>query len=466
MPIDEDQYFSVSELNQFIKGVVNSAFPQTVWVCGEIQGFNRNKNKSHIFFELIEKDKESKEVKSRIGLVLFAGRKGYIQKVLTKADNVFELRDDIEVKFECKVDYYDPHGVMRLIVESIDPFYTVGKLALEKQQLIATLKKEGVLEKNKQLLLSEVPLRIGLITSDDSAAYNDFIDEIGRSGFHFEIYVRNTLMQGKKTEQDVCDGLDELGQVKNLDAIVITRGGGSLADLACFDSKLIAEKIARMPMPILTGIGHEINLSIADLAAHTYEKTPTAIAQFLIARVQVFLDRLNANEDRLKNMLMDLFAERKQYLKNLAMDLQQGTMRYLKEHQVHVIRMNEKLSDIPRRILKEKKNALVRLAGQLNQTSVRLLREEQRGLERFKDNIIRISENRILQDQRKIESFQKMVDFIHPVNTMKRGFSVMRNSAGKSIRTIEEVKNADILTTEVVNGFIQSEVKETQSKKE
>src|SRR4051812_12225582 len=125
MFIDKDTALSVSELNTLIKDVVNMGFPNAVWVCGEIQGFDRNKDKKHVFFDLCEKDAVSQDIVARIGLVIFSGKKIFIEEVLQQTPNAFELKDDIEVKFLCRVDFYPPHGAMRLIVESIDPIYTL-----------------------------------------------------------------------------------------------------------------------------------------------------------------------------------------------------------------------------------------------------------------------------------------------------------------------------------------------------
>ncbi|OGX29763.1 MAG: exodeoxyribonuclease VII large subunit, partial [Omnitrophica WOR_2 bacterium RIFCSPHIGHO2_01_FULL_52_10] len=239
--MNNSEYLTVSDLNRFIKDVLNAGFPRPVWVCGEIQQYDRNKGKKHIFFELVEKDSRSDEILARVGLVIFANRKTAIDQILVQSENAFALKDDIEVKFRCTVDFYPPHGAVRLIVEEIDPTYTLGKLAQEKQKLIAALKEKGVLDKNKQLPLPPVPLTIGLITSDDSAAYNDFISELRKSGYGFKVYLRNTLMQGKNAPKDVCRAFAELQRLDGLEAIIITRGGGSLAELSCFDSALIAE---------------------------------------------------------------------------------------------------------------------------------------------------------------------------------------------------------------------------------
>jgi len=253
-----DEFLTVSELNNYIKDVINAGFPQALWVCGEIQGYDRNKSKDHVFFDLVEKDLDSQKIIAKIGVVIFSNRKEHINSLLAKSENAFELKDDIEVKFSCQVDFYPPHGAVRLIIENIDPVYTLGKLAQERQKLILKLKEKGLFEKNKEFKLPLVPLNIGLITAEDSAAYNDFLSEINKSGYGFKVYVRNTLMQGKRTERDVVKALDELENVKSLDVIVITRGGGSIADLSFFDSEKIAVRIAKAKLPIFSGIGHEL----------------------------------------------------------------------------------------------------------------------------------------------------------------------------------------------------------------
>jgi len=200
------EYLTISELNNYIRDVINSGFPQPVWVCGEIQNFNRNKGK-HYYFELVEKDPGSKSVKAKINIVIFEGKMNVIKSILKQSENAFELKDDIEVKFACKVNFYQPNGSLNLIVENIDPVYTLGKLAQEKQKLIAELKEKGTLDQNKKLELIKVPLNIGLITSDDSAAYNDFISELKRSGYSFKVSLHPALRQGIGTEKDVVKAI-------------------------------------------------------------------------------------------------------------------------------------------------------------------------------------------------------------------------------------------------------------------
>lgn len=439
----EKEFLRVSELNRLIEDVIHAGFPQPLWICGEIQGYDRNRNKNHIFFELVEKDPDSKNIIAKIGLVLFAGRKAYIQDILKRSENAFSLKDDIEVKFACSIDFYPPHGAVRLIVESIDPTYTLGKYAQEKQRLIALLKKKGVLDKNKQRELPVVPLRIGLITADDSAAYNDFSSELKRSGFAFQLYLRTALMQGNMAEKDVCTAIGDLCKIDGLDVIVITRGGGSIADLSCFDSQMIAEKIAGCPLPVLSGIGHEINISITDMAAHTYAKTPTAIAQFLVNRIQVFLDDIDEKLIQIAEGIQDKIEEEQQKLKSYAIDLHNNTRSYLKDHGERIIRLQETIK----------------------QRTTLLLKDQSKSLTDMQQTVSKATRTYIGNNRFKLSHYERMIDNFHPGNTIKRGFSITRTRDGKALKSVSAVRQRDALITEVADGVISSEVESIKKNK-
>ena len=432
-----DESLSVSELNRFIRDVITSGFPQAVWVCGEIQGYDRGKDKKHVFFELCEKDPVTHEILARIGLVIFAQARPKIEAILKKAENAFELKDDIEVKFLCKVDFYPGHGQVRLIVESLDPVHTLGKIAQDRQSLIALLKQRGVLDKNKQLPLPELILNIGLITSFDSAAYHDFISEFKRSGYGFKIFLVNALMQGKNTESSVIKALTALQAIEGLDVIVITRGGGSIAELSCFDSEKIATAIAQLNIPVLSGIGHEINTTVTDLAAHTFAKTPTAIAKFIVERLTGFITSVDERQKRIMEILRQAFVAKRAHLKDNAYSLQAKTQALIKDKHHHLVVFLEALRRVPLSRCKESQKTLFDRQERLN-----------------KIIHLRLQNSRI-----KISHYQKLAHMADPKNTLKRGFSITRSQEGRLIRSIEDTGSIKIISTQLVDGIINSEVK-------
>jgi len=432
-----DEFLTVSELNHFIRDVLNSGFPQAVWVCGEIQGYDRGKDKKHVFFELCEKDPATRDITARIGLVIFAQARPRIDAILKKAENAFELKDDIEVKFLCKVDFYPGHGQVRLIVETIDPVHTLGKIAQDRQRLITLLKQKGVLEKNKQLALPEVILNVGLIASYDSAAYHDFISELKRSGYGFKIFLVNSIMQGKNTESSIVNALKILAEKVEVDVIVITRGGGSIAELSCFDSEKIAMAIAQLSVPVLSGIGHEINTTVTDLAAHTFAKTPTAIAKFLVERLTEFITGVDDRRDRLIEALRQGLKNKRTRLKDSAYFLQTQTLGLIKNHHQRLSSITESLQRAP---------------------GVRF-KSSRKSLDGHQDHLKKIIYLHLQNSRTKMNQYQKLVQMADPNNTLKRGFSITRSQEGRLIRSVKDIKEIKGITTQLVDGLINSEIK-------
>ena len=270
---------SISTLARRIRAALRSTFPGRVWVVGEAFELERNAHRKHWFFRLSETSPEDGK-QYALSAVLWAADVSRLFGPGGRLEGIIEPRDGIELRVLCDVDFYPPTGDLRLVVRDVDPAYTLGKLALEKQQLVERLTREGVLARQRQLVLSELPLRVGLITSENSAAYNDFVKELLGSGQAFQILFFDARMQGEETVRTVVRGLQVLVS-EQVDAIALIRGGGSTTDLAWFDREEIARAIASLKVPVLTGIGHEIDNSVADLAAHTAFKTPTAVAAFL-----------------------------------------------------------------------------------------------------------------------------------------------------------------------------------------
>ncbi len=407
-----EEFLTVSELGNFIKDVLKSGFPRALWVCGEIQELREKNN--HLYFTLSEKEASSNQVVAKIGATIWANTRLKIDQILKSTENGFALKEDIQVKLLLKIDYYAPFGQIRAIVESIDPVYTLGKIAQDRQRLIAMLKAKGTLDLNKRLVLPDLMLNIGLITSFDSAAYHDFTDELKRSGYGFRVFIKDATMQGKNAQESVANALKVLNSMA-LDCIVITRGGGSVTELSCFDSELIATTIAQSSLPVISGIGHEINTTITDLAAHTFAKTPTAVAQFLIYRVKECMEKI---DDRQKRVI------------ELAQE-------YLKAQQRHV----------------------KSLADAFKRTPVTMIKVSQERLKQYKVTLKKTIHLRLERARDKIKQYQKLIDMADPKNTLKRGFSITRNKDGRVIYSKKDALKAKQLFTTFEDGVVESDIK-------
>ena len=422
--------YTVSEYNKQIKNVLQAGFRKREWIIGEIQGYNRNKDKGHIFFEIVEKEKENQEVKSRISVVIFATHKRKIQLILRQSDDRLELKDDMEVKFQCQMSFYEKAGQVRLIIDNIDPIYTIGKIARDRKKLIQKLKREGILDKNKQLVLSKIPLNIGLITSGDSAAYNDFISEMKKEEYAFKIFFKDSIMQGKKTENEICFSIEEL-EKEDINVIIIIRGGGSTADLSDFDNERIIRTIAKSKIPIITGIGHQIDTTLSDMASFHCEKTPTATASFLVNRVKDNIELLNNKKEKLIIQLEQYLKKQKQQIQEKIYRIQILINECLKSRIQKIVKIREYFKNKPKSILHINKKEI-----------------------QYKKEILLIGVNRIIKTKKEeINHYKKIIKILSPENTLNRGYTLIRDDNNRIIKTKEEIKDTSNISIQFRDGI-------------
>lgn len=303
---NDEPTFSVAELNRSIGLVLGRAFPDEVWVRGEIANLSRPTS-GHVFFDLVGDG-------CAIGVTLWAADKQVVNAVLRRAGGAVRMNDGTEVRLRGRVTWWAERGKVTLRMLSIDTAYTLGRLAEARELLVQRLRDDGSLARQRELALPLVPLRVGLVTSDASAAAADFLDTLSLSGFGFQVVLAHTRVQGPEAERSMLAALDALAAVSRpMDVVCIVRGGGARTDLACFDSEVLARAISQQPVPVLTGIGHEIDTTVADLVAHAAFKTPTACASALVERVSTFraaLDERTSRLHRLSHLVLERSAAR------------------------------------------------------------------------------------------------------------------------------------------------------------
>ena len=288
--------FTVRELCTALSAAVASAFPDEVWVQGSISSLTRAAN-GHVYFDLVDPaDEVGLAAPGVLPVTLFASDRQRVNAILRKAGNI-RMSDGVEIRIRGRVAYYPPQGRVQLRMSLIDPAYTVGQMAAARQALLDALAAEGLLNAQRGLELPVPPLRIALLTSAGSAAHADFAHELDQSGYPFEITVYDCRVQGVDAVASIVEALtlaatapadDGLSRRPPPDVVVLVRGGGARTDLAAFDHERVARAIAQCPLPVLVGVGHEIDRSVADEVAHLSAKTPTATAALLVEAVRVF----------------------------------------------------------------------------------------------------------------------------------------------------------------------------------
>ncbi|MEQ1786319.1 MAG: exodeoxyribonuclease VII large subunit, partial [Acidimicrobiales bacterium] len=270
--------YSVTELADAIGNALRASFRDEVWVRGEIRDLSRPQS-GHVYFSLTDPDGGAS-----LGVMLSSRTKGSVNSTLTTAGGGVRMTAGTDVRIRGRLDWYAPRGQLQLRMTAIDPAYTLGQLEVARAALLARLTEEGLLRANAARPLAPAPLRVGLVTSEGSAAEADFLDELRRSGFAFHVLRVDSRVQGVDAPRSIASAIRMLS-THPVDVLALVRGGGARTDLAAFDDEAVARAIAACPVPVLTGVGHEVDTSVADEVAHTSAKTPTACAQLLVARV-------------------------------------------------------------------------------------------------------------------------------------------------------------------------------------
>jgi exodeoxyribonuclease VII large subunit len=398
--------WTVDELCRSISVGLQNIFPEEIWVRGQIVGLTRSQA-GHLYFDLVEPEATNRKANSKMSIVAFKGQLSSIESVLKKLGNL-TLEDGIEVRIRGRVSYYAPQGRVQFIMSAVDPQYTLGHLAAERDQVLRILASEGLLELNKSLTLPMLPLRIGLVTSDGSAAYNDFTNELLTSRYPFQIFLVDARVQGSEAESAIVNALKTITQTE-VDVIAVVRGGGA---------ESVARAIANCPIPVFAGIGHEIDRSITDEVAHTSVKTPTACAVALIEQVnnfEVLLGRLSSS------------------IANKA--------------QQRLARANETLENSGSQIAKAR--------------TVIQLQDVQ--LAEFSTDLTRFSNRALEQAKKRIQAAADLQRAFHPLQVLRRGFSITRDQNGFILR--DEAPPGTQLITETFSATISSQVT-TSSRKE
>ena len=287
--------FSVGQFTEVLNHVLKASFDEGVWVEGEIQGLR--KPNPHAYFTLIE---NIDGVKAQLNINLFAGPLRNVQAKLRQQG--IELKDGLKVRLFGRVEYYGPFGKLNLIATDVDTQFSAGDVAAKREELLRQLMEKGVDKINKRIPVPLVPLRLGIISSSQAAGWADAQQHLTESGIGFAITFCDVRVQGDAAVSQIVAALNSLSRRDDIDLVMLMRGGGSKGDLAAFDDEQIAMAISKCAHPVFTGIGHEIDTSIADIVAHTANKTPTACAQSVIAIVENFLSDLSYSAGSLRSL--------------------------------------------------------------------------------------------------------------------------------------------------------------------
>jgi exodeoxyribonuclease VII large subunit len=447
------------ELNGLIKGSIKQAFPDSFWVIAEISELKVNMN-GHCYLELIEKDAESDTIKARARATIWSSVFRMIRPYFETTVRT-TLSPGLKIMVKASVEFHELYG-LSLNITDIEPAFTLGEMAKQKQEVIDRLIREGVFDLNRQQELTRLPRKIAVISSLTAAGYGDFRDQLLHNphGYKFYIHLFPAVMQGEEAEASIVSAMERVFRHEDFfDVLVIIRGGGAQSDLSCFNGYWIASHIAQFPLPVLTGIGHEQDETVADMVAHTRLKTPTAVAEFLLVKFQ--------EED---GLLYEFSASLAEASRNILQDQENRLMKLaftVKPLIRSAMEENRKRLAIDAVILKNASGKII--SSGLNKTSMIQLRVtsfvNQFMLRQYHRITLALSHLKFIvpsllkQESLKLEMLAVRNQYNHPMHVLKRGYSITL-LRGKPLKNAGDVKEGERIETVLHKGRVNSKVEE------
>ena len=405
------------DLQCMVRATLEGRFSTPLWISAEISELKVNRS-GHCYLNLIEKGNNEGAPRAEARAVIWRSAYTQIANLFISATGS-ELTAGIRILIRVVVTYHEVYGFSLQIID-LDPSYTLGEVERRRRETIARLEADGVWDMNHELTLPRPTLRIAIVSSGTAAGYRDFIKEISRSPYRFQITLFESFMQGEGAEQSILNALSAIANEEELyDAVAIIRGGGSTSDLSLFDSYHIASYVAQFPLPVLTGIGHDKDISVTDMVAHTMCKTPTAVATTLAEGIDTELMILSTFSSEIFTLVT-----KKLHHENLR------TFQYLAE--------------------------LKQLTSERIQAELFRVNNLNTAINNHVEQTLRTEQQRLNEAERLINTYS--VD-----NILKLGFAVVRGTEGV-IASTRDAHIHDTINIKLVDGEIDAEIKSINTK--
>lgn len=407
----ESQSITLRELQRRVKSALEGQFALPVWVSAEISEIKVNYS-GHCYLELVEKGGDNGVPTAQARAVMWRSHypriSGYFE-----AETGQRLAAGIRILAKVLVSYHELYG-FSLQITDIDPSYTLGDMERQRQQTIAQLQQEGVWDMNREAPMPVVVQRIAVVSSVHAAGYQDFCQELEKSPYRFEVSLFDAFMQGEAAEESIVAALCAVAErLEKFDAVVLIRGGGSRSDLNCFNAYRLCAHVAQFPLPVVTGIGHDKDTSVADMVAHTALKTPTAVAGWLVERM----------------------AEADGWLDYAALQLHDATAAAMHASEVR----------------------LERLSGEVRRLSGELLTRQSLRLEHLGTLLPEAARDFLARQTLRLENAAELIAGRSPERILRLGFAVLR-AGGKAVTSAAGVTAGEDVEIEVSDGRISATV--------
>lgn len=424
---------TVSALNQRVRGALQGAFPESLWVVGEVMNFDKSAGRQHRFFTLVEKTPgDEARPLAQIEAALFERTIELLERKLRAADPPLQLRDGLQIRVLARVDLYPATGRYQLVIDDVDPTYTLGQLALNREQILRELRAQGLEHTNLNLRLPTPALRLGVLASPTSDGWNDFVRHLQAAPFAWDVTLFPVRVQGVTLRQTVGAGLRWFAHAAaRFDALCILRGGGSRTELSWWDDRELAFAVAQHPLKILVGIGHERDRTVLDCIAQSF-KTPTAVAAFLVDCAEGVRARLDEAASAVIEACLGRLASANSALHTCAVDIRHALRaRLAGEH--------ERLGLDRHRLVRGSAHRFARQRDLLQRAAERATRGVATRLERATASLERQATRQRLLDPRAV---------------LRRGFAMVRGDDGRIVTDARQLALGAGLDVEFRDGVV------------
>ncbi len=454
-----EQAYSLLELNQSIQQVLKGGFSVPLWVMAEISEIRPSGN-GHCYLELVEKDNNSDQLvaKARATIWAFTFR---MLKPYFETTTGCELSSGIKILVSVKVEFHELYGFSLNIID-IEPSYTMGELAKRKMEIIRRLEQEGVLDMNKEIPFPLAPQKIAIISSKNAAGFGDFNDQLENNPLGYKFYAKlfPAIMQGNQAEESIIAALEKIHDFGDFfDLVVITRGGGAKTDLSCFDSYWLAYHVAQFPLPVITGIGHQRDGTVVDLVAHEQLKTPTAVAEFIISKMNKLECIIDEYGKELAKITQSTLNKRIKDLEIFGRYMQQVSYNRISSEKIHLNNLSGKLAYSGKNYLTKNEHLIKNSILTLNDRLKQLFKKKHLNLQEKQHDLKQEVKNLLIKEHHAIRLKDQFVEMTDPTRLLKKGYSITTHK-GKIIKNLSKIIPGDEIKTIFHEGEIKSHVKE------
>jgi exodeoxyribonuclease VII large subunit len=431
--------YSLYNLSKSIANLINEHASQSYWVKAEVLKLNYYHHSGHCYPDLVEK--QNNKIKTQFRGIIWKTNYQTISKKFEKIGE--QLKDDMTIVAEVKVNYHPVHGLSLNIID-IDANYTIGELARQKQETIKRLEEEQLLKLNKSTQLALVPKTIAIISVETSKGYSDFIEIIENNPYNFKFHHKlfPAVLQGDKASKTIISQLKVIQKHQQVfDVVCIIRGGGREIGLSAFDDYNLAKTITQFPIPVLTGIGHSTNTTVSEMVSYTNFITPTKLGEFLIDKFVIVANSLEQNQ---KNLT---------YISKTQINTQKETLNSTgKLFHARIIN-----------VFNTHKNNMKEVTESLKYTITNRIKTENQNVLQTRLNLIKSTKLSISNNTNQLKFIEQKLNILDPINTLKRGFSITKVN-GKPVMNTSQIKKGDHINTRIYKGEIESEILKVKPK--